>query len=159
MPRKGPAPRRELMPDPVYHSVLVTQLVNKVLSRGKRSLAERIVYDALDVVRGLLSVHPFGTLYIADLDAIERAGDNSAVLRHLRAELPGTTFWVDRGIADHTAPEAWLQADLEVVRGVHQFQGNAAAQLLAGLFLSFHRGSFQRVHRKDPFGDGGDSIR
>ena len=39
MPRKGPAPRRELMPDPVYHSVLVTQLVNKVLERGKRSLA------------------------------------------------------------------------------------------------------------------------
>ena len=47
MPRKGPAPRRELMPDPIYHSVVVTQLVNKVLVRGKRSLAEAIVYDAL----------------------------------------------------------------------------------------------------------------
>ena len=51
MPRKGPAPRRELMPDPLYRSVLVTQVVNKVLSRGKRSRAERIVYDALDIVR------------------------------------------------------------------------------------------------------------
>jgi small subunit ribosomal protein S7 len=51
MPRKGPAPRRELMPDPIYRSVLVTQLVNKVLLRGKRSLAEHIVYEALDVVR------------------------------------------------------------------------------------------------------------
>jgi len=51
MPRKGPAPRRELMPDPIYRSVLVTQVVNKVLLRGKRSLAEHIVYDALDVVR------------------------------------------------------------------------------------------------------------
>ena len=51
MPRKGPAPRRELMPDPVYRSVLVTQLVNKVLVRGKRSVAEKIVYDALDTVR------------------------------------------------------------------------------------------------------------
>jgi small subunit ribosomal protein S7 len=39
------------MPDPIYRSVLVTQLVNKVLLRGKRSLAEHIVYDALDVVR------------------------------------------------------------------------------------------------------------
>ncbi|HEY5165067.1 MAG TPA: 30S ribosomal protein S7, partial [Acidimicrobiia bacterium] len=39
MPRKGPAPRRDLMPDPVYRSVVVTQLVNKVLQRGKRSLA------------------------------------------------------------------------------------------------------------------------
>jgi len=51
MPRKGPAERRELMPDPVYRSVVVTQLVNKVLLRGKRSLAEHIVYEALDVVR------------------------------------------------------------------------------------------------------------
>ena len=50
MPRKGPAPRRELMPDPVYHSVAVTQIVNKVLQRGKRSTAERIVYGALDIV-------------------------------------------------------------------------------------------------------------
>ncbi len=51
MPRKGPAPRRDLMPDPIYRSVLVTQLVNKVLLCGKRSVAEHIVYEALDVVR------------------------------------------------------------------------------------------------------------
>ena len=50
MPRKGPAPRRELMPDPIYRSVLVTQFVNKVLQRGKRSTAERIVYDALEMI-------------------------------------------------------------------------------------------------------------
>jgi small subunit ribosomal protein S7 len=50
MPRKGPAPRRELMPDPIYRSVLVTQLVNKVLLSGKRSVAEKIVYDALDIM-------------------------------------------------------------------------------------------------------------
>ena len=47
MPRKGPADRRELTPDPVYRSTVVTQLVNKVLQRGKRSTAERIVYTAL----------------------------------------------------------------------------------------------------------------
>jgi small subunit ribosomal protein S7 len=47
MPRKGPAPRRDLVADPVYHSVLVTQLVNKVMLHGKRSLAEHIVYDAM----------------------------------------------------------------------------------------------------------------
>jgi len=51
MPRKGPAPRRDLMPDPVYRSVVVTQLVNKVLMQGKRSVSEHIVYEALDVVR------------------------------------------------------------------------------------------------------------
>jgi small subunit ribosomal protein S7 len=51
MPRKGPPPRRQLVPDPIYRSALVTQLINKVLWRGKRTLAERIVYDALDVVK------------------------------------------------------------------------------------------------------------
>ena len=51
MPRKGPAPRRPLQPDPIYRSVLVTQIVNKILQRGKRSTAERIVYGALEIVQ------------------------------------------------------------------------------------------------------------
>jgi small subunit ribosomal protein S7 len=51
MPRKGPAPRRDLLPDPIYRSLLITQIVNKVLERGKRSLAERIVYEALDLIK------------------------------------------------------------------------------------------------------------
>ena len=63
MPRKGPAPRRELMPDPIYRSVVVTQVVNKVLQRGKRSTAERIVYGALDIVAAKTGTDdPVGTL-------------------------------------------------------------------------------------------------
>ena len=62
MPRSGPAPRRELIPDPVYHSVLVTQVVNKVLSRGKRTLAERIVYTALETVRDKTGGDPVSVL-------------------------------------------------------------------------------------------------
>jgi small subunit ribosomal protein S7 len=62
MPRKGPAPRRDLLPDPVYRSVLVTQVVNKILSRGKRTLAERIVYDSLDIIRERTGSEPVTTL-------------------------------------------------------------------------------------------------
>lgn len=62
MPRKGPAGRRELLPDPVYHSVLVTQVVNKVLSRGKRTLAERIVYEALSDVGDKTGNEPVSVL-------------------------------------------------------------------------------------------------
>jgi small subunit ribosomal protein S7 len=51
MPRKGPAPRRPLVIDPVYQSPLVTQLVNKILLNGKRSVAESIVYGALEGTR------------------------------------------------------------------------------------------------------------
>ena len=42
MPRKGPAARRDLMPDPVYRSVLVTQVINKVLQRGKRTVCRSL---------------------------------------------------------------------------------------------------------------------
>jgi len=69
LPRNGPPPRRELVPDPVYRSVLVTQLVNKILSRGKRSLAERIVYDALEVVKDKTAADP--------VQALKRALDNT----------------------------------------------------------------------------------
>jgi small subunit ribosomal protein S7 len=62
MPRKGTASRRELQPDPVYRSVLVTQVVNKVLSRGKRTLSERIVYGALDLVSERAGSEPVSVL-------------------------------------------------------------------------------------------------
>ena len=51
MPRKGPAPKRPLVVDPVYGSPLVTQLVNRVLLDGKKSVAQSIVYGALEGVR------------------------------------------------------------------------------------------------------------
>ncbi|PRZ41984.1 SSU ribosomal protein S7P [Antricoccus suffuscus] len=51
MPRKGPAPRRPVINDPVYGSPVVTSLINKVLMSGKRSTAERIVYGALEGAR------------------------------------------------------------------------------------------------------------
>ena len=62
MPRKGPAPRRELMPDPIYRSIVVTQLVNKVLQAGKRSTAERIVYEALEIIQTKTEAEPISTL-------------------------------------------------------------------------------------------------
>ncbi len=62
MPRKGPAPKRPLISDPVYGSPLVTQLVNKVLVDGKRSVAERIVYAALEGCRDKSTTDPVVTL-------------------------------------------------------------------------------------------------
>src|SRR5438270_8097542 len=62
MPRKGPAPHRPLIADPVYNSPLVTQLINKILLRGKRQLAERIVYGALEGCREKTGTDPVITL-------------------------------------------------------------------------------------------------
>ena len=62
MPRKGPAPKRPLVNDPVYGSPLVTQLVNKVLIDGKKSTAESIVYGALEMCREKTGTDPVNTL-------------------------------------------------------------------------------------------------
>ena len=62
MPRKGPAPRREIKPDPVYDSTLVTQITNKILLSGKRSTAERIMYDAMSMVESKTGSEPLSTL-------------------------------------------------------------------------------------------------
>jgi small subunit ribosomal protein S7 len=72
MPRKGPAPRRDLMPDPIHRSVLVTQLVNKILLAGKRSTAEKIVYDALSEMERKTGTDPLATLKRA-LDNVKPA--------------------------------------------------------------------------------------
>ncbi len=62
MPRKGPAERRDIMPDPIYRSLLVSQITNKVMLHGKRSLAEKIVYDALKLVEEKSGAEPIATL-------------------------------------------------------------------------------------------------
>ncbi len=62
MPRKGPAGKRVLVADPVYNSPLVTSLINKILLDGKRSIAERIVYNALEGCREKTGNDPVVTL-------------------------------------------------------------------------------------------------
>lgn len=68
--------------------------------------------NPVDVARGLLAVHPFETFYIADLDAIENAGNNDAALTRLKTELPNLVFWVDNGVADIARANSWLDAGL-----------------------------------------------
>ena len=62
MPRKGPAPKHPVIVDPVFGSPVVTSLINKVLLGGKRSLAQRIVYDALEGCRAKTGTDPVVTL-------------------------------------------------------------------------------------------------
>jgi len=87
MPRKGPAPRRELVADPVYRSVLVTQLINKVMLHGKRSIAEKIVYDAMNTIGARTGEDP--------LDTVKRAVDNVKPPLEVRSRrVGGATYQV-----------------------------------------------------------------
>jgi len=87
MPRKGPAPRRELVADPIYRSVVVTQLTNKVMLHGKRSIAEKIVYDAMNIIAAKTNDEP--------LDTVKRAVDNVKPPLEVRSRrVGGATYQV-----------------------------------------------------------------
>ena len=51
MPRRGNVPKREVLPDPLYNSVLVTKLVNSIMLDGKKGVAQKVVYGAFDIVK------------------------------------------------------------------------------------------------------------
>ncbi|NNG35152.1 30S ribosomal protein S7 [Nakamurella aerolata] len=104
MPRKGPAPRRPLVADPVYNSPLVTQLVNKILLDGKRSIAQSIVYGALEGCREKTGTDPVVTL--------KRALDNVKPALEVRSRrVGGATYQVPvevRGTRQTTLALRWL---------------------------------------------------
>ena len=87
MPRKGPAPKRPLVSDPVYQAPLVTQLVNRVLLDGKKSIAESIVYGALEGCREKTGTDPVVTL--------KRAMDNIKPTLEVRSRrVGGATYQI-----------------------------------------------------------------
>ena len=58
MPRKGSVPKRDVLPDPVYHDKTVTKFINKVMLSGKKSVAQRVVYDAFETIRSKTGKDP-----------------------------------------------------------------------------------------------------
>ncbi len=62
MPRRGFVPRREVAPDPIYRSTLLQRLINKVMERGKKSKAEKIVYGALQIIHERTKRNPLEVL-------------------------------------------------------------------------------------------------
>ncbi|MFM9842174.1 MAG: HisA/HisF-related TIM barrel protein [Dongiaceae bacterium] len=111
--------------------------------------------EPADVVGGYLTIHPFSTVYIADLDAITGRGDSGPAIAALRRQFPNLRFWVDNGLADISACRGWLQqgyGDLvigsEVQRdasAIHDLtQENSAGRIV--LSLDFKDGEFLGPH-------------
>lgn len=105
--------------------------------------------DPLDVAEGLLKLHSFTTLYVADLDAIEASGDNRAAIGRLRRRFPALRLWVDNGIAELPTAHAWLAEGLgDLVLGSEtQRDANAVHDLAHDdrivLSLDFRGDAFQ----------------
>ena len=139
MPRKGPAPRRELTPDPVYRSVLVTQMVNKILLQGKRSLAERIVYDALKIVEEKSGAEPVATL--------KRAIDNVKPPLEVRSRrVGGATYQVPVEVRPRRANTLSIRW---VVGFARQRREKTMAQRLASELLDASNGVGAAIKRRD----------
>ena len=96
MPRKGPAPKRPVIADPVYSSPVVSQLVNKILLDGKKDLAQRIVYGALAVVETKSAGDP--------VVALKKALDNIRPTIEVKSRrVGGSTYQVPVEVKPHRA--------------------------------------------------------
>ncbi len=81
MPRKGNIPKREVLPDPVYGSVVVAKLINSVMLDGKKGVAQKIVYDAFDKVKETTGEEP--------LEVFEKAMNNIMPVLEVKARRVG----------------------------------------------------------------------
>jgi len=139
MPRRGTVTRREVLPDPVYNSKLVTQVINKVLLDGKKSTAEQIVYGALEIVREKTGREPVDVLQ----DAIQ------ALTPHLEVRsrrVGGATYQVPvevPGRRARTLAIRWL------VNFSRLRREKVMAQRLAGEMLDALAGQGAAFKKKD----------
>jgi small subunit ribosomal protein S7 len=149
MPRKGPAPRRDLQPDPIYRSVLVTQIVNKVLERGKRGLAERIVYDALDIIKDRSDGDALGV--------VKRAVENTKPQLEVKSRrVGGATYQVPvevRAKRANTLSIRWL------VGYARQRREKTMTQKLAAELLDASNGVGAAVKRREDMHKMAESNR
>ena len=81
MPRKGPVTKRDVLPDPVYNSKVLTKFINKVMLSGKKGVAEKVVYDALENIRAKTGKDP--------LEVFETALKNVMPVLEVRARRVG----------------------------------------------------------------------
>ncbi|NQY55130.1 MAG: 30S ribosomal protein S7 [Ilumatobacteraceae bacterium] len=151
MPRKGPAPRRELVADPIHKSVLVTQLINKVMLHGKRTLAERIVYDAMDII---------DTKSDADdeaIDVVKRAVENVKPPLEVRSRrVGGATYQVPVEVRPRRATTLAVRWIVDYSRDRRE---KTMAECLANELLDASQGLGAAMKRRDDIQKMADSNK
>ena len=139
MPRKGPAPRRELVADPMYRSVVVTQLVNKVMLHGKRSLAERLVYDAMGIIETKSGEEPLST--------VKRAIDNVKPPLEVKSRrVGGATYQVPVEVRPRRATTLGIRWIVDYSRARRE---KSMAECLAGELLDAANGLGAAMKKRD----------
>ncbi|HEX9376484.1 MAG TPA: 30S ribosomal protein S7 [Actinomycetota bacterium] len=149
MPRKGPAVKREVEPDPVYQNPLVTQLINKILLHGKKSTAEQIVYKALEQISERTANDPVITL--------KKAVENARPLLEVRSRrVGGATYQVPvevRPARGTTLALRWL------VNFTRQRREHTMAERLVGEIMDAANGQGSSVKRREDLHKMADANR
>ncbi len=139
MPRRGPASKRNLEPDPVYDSVLVAQFINRVMTQGKKSVSEKIVYEALNIIGQKEGVDPVGML--------QKAVENVRPLLEVRSRrVGGATYQVPvevKSRRSRTLAVRWIVTFSRVRRE------KTMAERLAGEVMDAAERSGQSVKKKE----------
>jgi small subunit ribosomal protein S7 len=139
MPRKGPAPRRELIADPIYRSVQVTQLINKVMLHGKRSVAEKIVYDAMTIIETKTGESP--------LDTVKRALDNVKPPLEVRSRrVGGATYQVPVEVRPRRSTTLAIRWVVDFARARRE---KTMAECLAGELMDAANGLGAAMKKRD----------
>ncbi len=139
MPRKGPAPKRTIIADPIYESQLVTQMVNKIMLGGKRSLAERIVYDAFELMRQRTGADPVQTF--------KRAVDNVKPALEVKSRrVGGATYQVPIEVRQGRGTTLALRWITTYSRGRRE---HTMAERLAGELLDANNNVGAAVKRRE----------
>ena len=139
MPRKGPAVRREVAPDPVYQNPLVTQLINKLMLSGKKTLAERIVYRALDQISERTANDPVITL--------KRAVENARPLLEVRSRrVGGATYQVPVEVRPNRGTTLALRWLVSFARARRE---NTMDERLVGEIMDASQGQGASVKRRE----------
>ncbi|MBQ2829411.1 MAG: 30S ribosomal protein S7 [Oscillospiraceae bacterium] len=106
MPRRGNVPKREILPDPMYNSVLVTKLVNSIMLDGKKGVAQKVVYGAFDTIKEKTGNEP--------LDVFTQAMENIMPSLEVKARrVGGATYQVPMDVRParrQTLGLRWLTA-------------------------------------------------
>lgn len=139
MPRKGPPTKRESPADPVYNNVLVTQFINRIMLRGKKSLAEKVVYGALKTVSEKTGGDPTQTL--------KKALDNVRPLVEVKSRrVGGATYQVPVEVPSRRSNTLAIRWMVNFSRARRE---RTMAERLAGELMDASNGAGASVKRRE----------
>lgn len=139
MARRGRAPKRSIIPDPIYKSRLVTQLINKVLSRGKKGVAEKIVYKSLEILRERTKENP--------LDILEKCLENVKPVLEVRPRrVGGATYQVPVEVSPERSTTLAIRW---IVSFARRRREKTMAERLAGEILDAASNTGSSVKKKE----------